>query len=75
MIKSIRTLAAWVALAGAALAPPSSHAANAFLTDLSSISYTGMAGVLRSGSIWAPAPPQAAVATVVDGSFLPTNTQ
>ena len=44
-------------LAGAALAPLSGDAANVFQTDLSSITSSGSAGVLRAGSIWAPACP------------------
>ncbi len=75
MIRPIRTLAALATLTGAALAPVSGHAANVFQTDLASIAVFGTAGVLRAGSIWAPAPAPAAVATVFDGIFLPTNTQ
>ena len=75
MYKPIRTVAALAALASAAIAPVSGHAANVFQTDLASITVVGTAGVLRAGSIWDPAPAPAAVTTVFDGTFLPANTQ
>ena len=74
-IRTLAALAALAALASVALVPVSSHAANVFQTDVASITVVGTAGVLRAGSVWAPAPPQAAVATVFDGVFFPTNTQ
>lgn len=51
-------------------------AAPVFQTDLASISASGVAGVLRAGSIWSgSAGPLAALASVVDGVFVPANTQ
>lgn len=69
-----RTLVfAWAALSLVATAP-GAQAANVLLTDIASISVSGVPGVLRSGSPWDPAPAAVPVATVFDGAFLAPNT-
>jgi len=54
--------------------PLLASADNVLLTDIASISVNGVPGVLRGGSIWAPAPAALGVQTVFDGSFRPAGT-
>lgn len=72
----MRTLRLAVVAAAAALTALPASSANVFQTDLASISASGTAGVLRLGSVWAGSEgPLFPLGTVVDGSFLPANTQ
>ena len=73
----MKRLAPCLMLAGLAVtatAPLTAVAGNVLQTDIASIVVNGTPGVLRAGSIWAPAPPPAAVGTVFDGAFVPTGT-
>ena len=58
----------------AACVPLLAQAGNVLLTDVSSVTVTGVPGVLRDNSIWAGAPAPANVNTLFDGNFLPTGT-
>lgn len=67
---------ALLAVAASCAAPLPALSANVFQTDLSSITASGVAGVLRFGSVWSGVEgPLAPLASVVDGTFLPANTQ
>jgi len=65
-------------VAGASLAFATTAAVadtNVLPTHWDVISTVGTVGVLRAGSIWAPAPPLAAQSSIVDGVFVPENQQ
>ena len=65
-------------VAGASLALAATAAVadtNVLPTHWDVIQTFGVTGVLRAGSIWAPAPPTAAQSSIVDGVFVPENQQ
>ena len=59
------SLVAAAALLALTAAPTVALAGNILQTHIASISVSGTPGVLRAGSIWAPAPPAAAVNTLL----------
>ncbi|MEN9631158.1 MAG: hypothetical protein RJA10_4386 [Pseudomonadota bacterium] len=69
----LRTITRTVA-ALAACVPLLAQAGNVLMTDVSSVTVSGVPGVLRAGSPWAPAPAAENVSTLFDGNFLPTST-
>lgn len=69
----LRSMSRMLAAAATCL-PLMASAGNVLLSDIASINVSGTPGVLRAGSIWAPAPAATAVGTLFDGSFLPTGT-
>ena len=68
------SLIAAAALTIAAAVPSPAIAGNVLATHIASILVSGTPGLLRTGSIWAPAPAPVAVASLFDGVFLATGT-
>ena len=73
-MSKLSLVAAAALLAATAAAPTAALAGNILETHIASVLVSGTPGVLRAGSIWAPAPPAAALSTLFDGVFRPINT-